>query len=182
MYSAQISFPPPQQSKALLQRDQGKPFLFVLLDSPEWIFQVSLPPRNTSIWNSWGIFPPCSNRSEDERVMGKKNFHISLLGINLQSVSLDQSLWILFPLAPPSLPTPNELTGAASSSCCVVTTLISSLLYNLITKNYLQETGLLVQVPNHNSNPFQSNRLTRIYIHSVLCETLRWTMWDMGKE
>lgn len=184
IYSAQISSPsPPQQSKALLQRDKGKPFLFIALDSPECLSQVCLPPRNTSTWNSWGAFPPCSNRSEDERVMGKKNFYISLLGVILQSISLDQSLWILFPLPPPLPPTSNEMTGSAHSSCSVsVTILISSPLYNLITKNSLQEIGLLEQVPNHNSNPFQSNHLTCIYIDPALCEALCWRMWGMGKE
>lgn len=54
IYSAQISSPP-QQSKALLQRDDAKPFLLVLLDSPKWLSQVCLPPRNIATWHSLGI-------------------------------------------------------------------------------------------------------------------------------
>lgn len=88
IYSAQISSPP-QQSKALLQRDNAKPFLF-------WRSQVCLPPRNTSTWHSWGIFPTCSNRSKNERAMGKEKFCISLLVTMLQSISLDQNLLIPF--------------------------------------------------------------------------------------
>lgn len=108
IYSAQTFPPLPQHSKALVQRDKGKLFLSVFSGSPERSSQVCLPPRNTLAWHSWGIFSPRSNWREDGSVMGKEKFYIFLLGVILQPISFDQSLWILFPLPPFSPLSSNE--------------------------------------------------------------------------
>ena len=99
IYSAQIS-PPPHQSKALLQRDNAKPFLFSHS-------QVCLPPRNTSTWHSWGIFLPCSNRSESES-HGEGEILYFSLGHNASIHQLGSNLWILFLFLLPHFPHPTS--------------------------------------------------------------------------
>lgn len=112
-------------------------FLFLLLSRAKLFYsRTKANPSFLSFWTPLSDYPrsvclQTTHQSEiheesflhaqtEVRIMGKKNFQISLLGINLQSVSLEQSLWILFPLPPPSPPTSNELTGAAPSSCSVL--------------------------------------------------------------
>ena len=172
IYSAQIS-PPLYQSKARLQWDNGIPFLFVDLDSLEWLPQICLSPRNPADSHSWGILLSCSEWSKGEWVKGQENFYVPFLVISFQSISLDQSLWILFPLFLPDLHIQwNDILCASPSflsSFCLCH--YPDFLFpssSELTKNYFKDIGLLQHFPSHNSNPLQCKCSTCIHV-ALLC-------------
>ena len=174
IYSAQISPPSLYQSKARLQWDKGVPFLFFILDSLEWLPQICLSPRNPVNSHSWGILLSCSEGNKGEWVKGQENFYIPFFGYKLSIHQLGPKSLNPFPPSSSLTPTSSEMTDPATSPSFLSSFCLCHYPDFLFpsspefTKNYLKEIGLLRHFPSHNSNPFQCNYSTSVYV-DLLC-------------